>query len=109
MAPDTDDEAAFGSGSVARDLGIPQPEATAFKWHLARTLNSWMQEQGLDVGAVAARAGETDVETIERITRGRVRDIDSYEIMRILSGLGYRFWIDMMPPSEKYPGQISYD
>lgn len=108
MAPGTDDEEAFGSGNTARDLGIPEPEAVAFKWHLARTLKRAMLEQGLDGAAVAARVGDTSSGTIERITRGRVRDIDSYEIMRILAAIGYRFWIDMMEPSEKYPGLISY-
>lgn len=86
----------------------PQPEAVAFKWHLARTLKGAMREKGLDALAVAAKAGETTAETIDSITRGRIRDVDSYEIMRILAALGYRFWIDMMPPSEKYPGDISY-
>jgi hypothetical protein len=43
-----------------------------------------VEEKSLDAMSVAELAGEVEAETITRITRGRVRDVESFEILRLL-------------------------
>lgn len=102
----TEELIAFGSGNVARDLGIPNPESVTFKWRLARILSSAMRDRSLDAGAVVELAGETTPPQIERITKGLVRDVDSYEIMRLLKSLGYRVVVDVLLPKNGFDGVV---
>lgn len=45
-----DDEKALGSRNVARDLGIPSPEALIFTWRLGTYLTTAMQAVVLTLG-----------------------------------------------------------
>lgn len=102
-----DDELiAFGSGNTARDLGIPHPEAVTLKWRLVRILALTMEDRNLDAAAVAELAGEIEPAQIDRITKGLVRDVDSYEIMRLLKALGYRVVVDVLAPKEDVDGVV---
>ena len=97
---------AFGSGNVARDLGIPNPEAVTFKWRLARLLASAMRDRSLDAAALAELAGEFEPAQIDRITKGLVRDVDTYEITQLLAALGYRVIVDVLPPQDGVDGLV---
>lgn len=104
--PEEEELVAFGSGNVAADLGIPQPEAVAFKWRLARILALAMRERKIDTAAVAELAGDVEPAQVDRITTGHVRDVDSYETMRVLKALGYRIRVDVAVPEAGVPGDI---
>ncbi len=97
---------AFGSGNLARDLGIPNPEAVTFKWRLARVLALAMADRNLDTAAVAELAGEIEPAEVDRIAKGMIKDIDGYEIMRLLKTLGYRIVVDVMAPADGVDGVI---
>lgn len=96
---------ALGSCNTALDLGIPNAEAVTFKWRFARILALTMEDRNLDARAVAKLAGEIEPAQIDRITKGLVSDVDSYEIMRLLKALGYRLIIDVRPPKEGLDGR----
>lgn len=110
MAPDTDDDEerpkGWGSGNLARDLGIPNPEAMKFKWRLANMLSLAMEEKSLDAAAVAEIAGEIEVGTVTRIIRGLVRDVETFEIMRLLMAIGYAIYVDIMPQEIEDKGYV---
>ncbi len=97
------------NGAVARDLGISQPEAIQFKWNLARGLALEMENRGIDAFTLTRLAGDIEPEQIRRITEGLVADVDTYEIMRLLKVLDYRFYLDIMPPAEGEEGIMRFD
>lgn len=103
---DLPESVAPGSCDTALDRVIPNAEAVTFKRRLARILANAMRDLSLDAAAVAKLAGETTPAHIERITRGLVRDVDSYEIMRLLKALGYRVIIDVRPPKDGLEGTV---
>jgi hypothetical protein len=115
--PEVEELVAFGSGNVAKDLGIPHPETMQFKWRLARYLRVAMRDRTLDATAVARLAGEIEPAQIDRITTGHVRDVDTFEIMRLLKRLGHRIIVDVLPPNDGVesvvwltePGGYRYD
>lgn len=91
---------AGGGGNLARDMGVSHPDAVSFKWRLVRHLTAAMRDRGLDAAAVAELAGDIQPAQIDRITKGQVRDVDTYEIMRLLMALGCRVTVDVLAPAD---------
>lgn len=77
-----------------------------FKWRLALRLAQTMKDRNLDFAAVAKLTGEVEPAQIDRITKGFVRDVDSYEIMRLVKSLGHRIIVYVLPPNDGVEGVV---
>lgn len=74
------------SGSLATDLGLPDPEETDIKAKLAARLSRIIQERGLSQ-TEAARIIGTDQAKVSAVLNGQFRGFSIYRLMTFLKSL----------------------
>ena len=74
------------SGSLATDLGLPDPEETDIKAKLAARLSIIIQERGLSQ-TEAARIIGTDQAKVSAVLNGQFRGFSVYRLMTFLKSL----------------------
>lgn len=75
-----------GSGSLAADLGLPDPEETDIKAKLAARLSIVIQERGISQ-TEAARIMGTDQAKVSAVLNGQFRGFSIYRLMTFLKSL----------------------
>ena len=84
------------SGSLASDLGLPDPEETDIKATLAARLSIIIQERGLSQ-TDAARIIGTDQAKVSAVLNGQFRGISIYRLMTFLKFLDHDVEIVVRP------------
>lgn len=74
------------SGSLAADLGLPDPEETDIKAKLAARLSIIIQERGISQ-TEAARIIGTDQAKVSAVLNGQFRGFSIYRLMTFLKSL----------------------
>lgn len=89
-------EVVSSSGSIARDLNLPNPEESDLKVSLIVQINRILQSANLTVSA-AARAIGIEPGTLESVLEGDYADFTVYELMLYLKALGQDVEIVVRP------------
>ena len=87
------------SGSLATDLGLPDPEETDIKAKLAARLSIIIQERGLSQ-TDAARIIGTDQAKVSAVLNGQFRGFSIYRLMTFLKFLDQDVEIVVRPKVE---------
>lgn len=85
-----------GTGSIARDLGLPDPEEMDIKAKLAARLSIVVQARGLSPAEAADCAGADKME-LDAVLQGQFRDLSVYRLMSFLRALGQDVEIVVRP------------
>jgi len=76
-----------GSGNVFADMGLPEPEEELTKVQLAGIIRDAIRRQRLTQAAAAARMG-IDHPKVSALLNGRLANVSSGRLMRLLTALG---------------------
>ena len=87
-----------GSGSIAKDLGLPDPEESDIKANMVARLSTIIQERGLSQSEVARIVG-TDQAKISSVLNGRHRGFSIFRLMSYLRALDQDVDIVVRPKS----------
>jgi len=95
-----------GSGNVFADIGLPEPEEELTKAQLASHIRQVIKQQRLTQAAAAARMG-IDQPKVSALLNGRLENISSERLMRLLTALGQDVDITVRTkPSNRPRGRI---
>ena len=98
MSNERDPVFEVSSGNVFADLGHPNPDAAMAKAKLARQIAAIIDQRGW-TQAQAATALGIDQPKVSALVRGRLRDVSTERLMRLLTRLDLDVDITVSPNS----------